>query len=96
MDETPAFEERIIALIAEIVPGKFKKTRITRDMRLQRDLGLDSLGTASLMFRLEGEFGLDLGAVGDLAADVGALRSVGDVVDFAKAIRLESDPSQGR
>jgi len=83
MDETSAFEERIIALLAESVPGKFKKARITRDMRLQRDLGLDSLATASLMFRLEGEFGLDLGAVTDL----GALRSVGDLIDFAATIR---------
>lgn len=79
-----------IAIVAELVPVKFKKTKIGRDMRLQRDLGLDSLAIASLMFRLEAEFGLDLGSVGDLGARVGGLRSIGDLIDFVTGLKGES------
>ena len=87
MNADPGFERAVVAHIREVVPGRFKKAVITPDMRLQRDLGLDSLGIASLLFRLEGEFGLDLMGDPDMPAKMRGLRSVSDLVAFAGSLR---------
>ena len=60
MEPDAKFDERIMALIAEAVPGKFKKTKITGETSLQKELGLDSLGMLSLVFRFEELFGIDI------------------------------------
>lgn len=82
MDE---FAEKIIALIAEAVPRRYRKAGLRQDMQLQRDLGLDSMGLAALVFRLEGVFGIDLGAV-DLGAHMGSIRTVGDAIAASRKI----------
>lgn len=88
MTAGPDLENRIATLIREAVPSQFKKAAVTPDMRLQRDLGLDSLGIAALLFRLQDECGLDLFADPDLPAAMSELRSVGDLI--ALAVRLRS------
>lgn len=77
--------EKMIALIAEAVPRRYRKAGIRLDMQLQRDLGFDSLGLAALLFRLEGAFGIDLGSV-DLGAQLSAIRTVGDAIAVGKAL----------
>ncbi len=81
MDEK--FDEKILALIMEGVPGKFKKQHITREMRLQKDLGLDSLALAALVFRLEDVFGVDLSGL-DLGSNMGQMRTVSDAIDMSR------------
>lgn len=85
MDIDPKFEEKILALITDGVPGKFKKQKITPEMRLQKDLGLDSLALAALVFRLEDAFGVDLSGL-DLGANMGQMRTVGDAIDVSRKL----------
>lgn len=87
MNADASLDQAILAHIREVVPARFKKVAITRDMRLQRDLGLDSLGIASLLFRLEGEFGLDLMGDPEMPARMRGLRSVEDLIAFARGLR---------
>jgi len=87
MTAKPGLESAVLALVREAVPGQLKKAAITPDMRLQRDLGLDSLGIAALLFRLEAEFDLDLFGDPELPAKMGELRSVADLVALAESLR---------
>lgn len=94
MDAHPDFDERILALIAEGIPGKFKKVPLTKQTRLQSDLGLDSLGLAALVFRLEEEFGIDLTGL-DLGANMGQMRTVGDAIDVSREIVRQAQAAAG-
>jgi acyl carrier protein len=79
------FDERIVALIAEAVPGKFKKTRITSETNLQKELGLDSLGMLSLVFRFEELYGIDIAQMG-IEINIAKLKTVGDLVAVGRNI----------
>jgi acyl carrier protein len=79
------FDESVIALIAEAVPGKFKKTRITLETNLQRELGLDSLGMLSLVFRFEELYGIDIAQMG-IEINVAKLKTVGDIIAVGRDI----------
>ncbi len=79
------FEEKVLSLIAEGVPARFKKPRITAEMRLQRDLGVDSIGILALLFRFEQAFGIDLARI-DLAVSVGQMKTVGDALKISRAV----------
>lgn len=85
MDDDVKFDEQILSLIAKGVPGRFKKAKITRDMHLQRDLGLDSLALSAMVFRLEEVFDIDLGDV-DLGINIAQLRTVGDAINASRQI----------
>jgi acyl carrier protein len=78
-------EETVISLIASGVPGKFKRTVITRETQLQKELGLDSLGILALVFRFEEMFTLDLSKM-KIEINVAKLRTVSDVVKAAENI----------
>jgi acyl carrier protein len=78
-------EETVISLIASGVPGKFKKTRITGETQLQKELGLDSLGILALVFRFEEMLTLDLSKM-KIEINVAKLRTVSDVVKAAETI----------
>ena len=49
MNMDPEFDNKILSLIAEAVPGKFRKVKLTKETRLQSELGLDSLALAALV-----------------------------------------------
>ncbi|RKH56233.1 phosphopantetheine-binding protein [Corallococcus llansteffanensis] len=85
MDADAKFNEKVLSLIAEAIPGRFRKTKITPELSLQRDLGIDSLGIAAFVFRLEDAFGVE---IGDLVVDidVGQMRTVGDALKASKQI----------
>lgn len=92
MDVQENFDQQIVTLIAGAVPGKFKKTRITPETRLQSELGLDSLGVLSLVFRFEELFGIDLAKM-NIKVNVSQLKTVGDIIDSSRKI-LEQARSQ--
>ncbi|MGZ4866420.1 MAG: acyl carrier protein, partial [Candidatus Angelobacter sp.] len=74
-----------MALIAEAVPGKFKKTKITRETSLQKELGLDSLGMLSLVFRFEELFGIDIAQMG-VEVNIAKLKTVADIIGVGRDI----------
>jgi acyl carrier protein len=82
-------ERAVIAATREVVAAEFRKTAITPETRLQRDLGLDSLAIASLLFRLEEAFSLDLFGDPDLSTKMGDLRSVADLIALAASLRRQ-------
>lgn len=84
MDDSE-FETRIIGLIEQAVPRKLKKGQIERGMFLQRDLGVDSIGIAMLVFRLEELFDIELDT-DNLEIDMGRVKTVGDAIDISRSI----------
>jgi len=83
------FDERILSLISEAVPKKYKKTGITKEMRLLTDLGIDSLGVAALLFRLEEIYGISVDQI-DFAGGLGQLRTVGDAIDMSRKLMQQA------
>lgn len=79
------FADKIMALIAEAVPRRRRKVGLRADMHLQHDLGLDSMGLAALLFRLERTFGIDLSTI-DFGAQLGSIRTVGDAIAMSRKI----------
>jgi acyl carrier protein len=88
------FDEKIVALIAEAVPGKFKKTRITGETNLQKELGLDSLGMLSLVFRFEELYSIDIAQMG-IEINIAKLKTVADIVAVGRDI-ISKAPAVGR
>lgn len=85
MEPDEKFDEKILALIAQSVPKKYKKGGITKDMRLLADLGIDSLGIVALVSRLEEMYGI---SVDDIDFDTGLrqMRTVGDAIDMSRKL----------
>lgn len=85
MEPDEKFDEKILSLIAEAVPKKYKKAGITKDMRLLADLGIDSLGIAALVFRLEEMYGISVDDI-DFGAGLSQMRTVGDAIDMSRKL----------
>lgn len=83
--EDEEFEAKVLSLIAEGVPPKFKKLKLTPELRLQHDLGLDSIGMLALMFRFEQEFRIDLATI-DLGAALGQMQTVGEALAVGRDV----------
>lgn len=79
------FDERIMGLIASGVAGKFKKVKITGGTSLQKELGLDSIGMLSLVFRFEELFEVDIAQMG-IEINVAKLKTVEDLIGAARDI----------
>jgi acyl carrier protein len=79
------YEAKVLSLIAEAVPPKLRKSKITPEMRLQHDLGLDSIGMLALMFRFEQEFKIDLATI-DLGAALGQMQTVGEALAVGRDV----------
>lgn len=78
-------EERVLKLVAQTLPRKYKNTRIDTDTQLRSQLGIDSLGLLALLFSFEKEFHLDISKV-DLAPFVGRLKTVGDLLTVSQEL----------
>ncbi len=76
-----AIEGAVLRLVREVVPWQFAKTPLSMGLSLQSDLGVDSMGKLSVAFRVEEEFGLDLG---EHVASVAQIRTIGDIVTFVR------------
>jgi acyl carrier protein len=83
------FEEKILSLIAQSVPKKYKKARITKDMRLLADLGIDSLGIIALVSRLEELYGISVEDI-DFETGLSQMRTVGDAIDMSKNLMKQA------
>jgi acyl carrier protein len=79
------FDERVMKVIAQAVPAAYKKVKITPESNLARDLGLDSLAVAMLVFKFEEEFGIEIDGVED-DLDMASLRTVKDVLRVGREI----------
>jgi len=87
------FDEQIMGLIASGVAGKFKKVKITRETSLQKELGLDSIGMLSLVFRFEELFGIDIAQLG-IVINVAKLKTVEDLIAAARDIMSKAQVGQ--
>ena len=87
------FDEQIMGLIASGVAGKFKKVKITRETSLQKELGLDSIGMLSLVFRFEELFGIDIAQLG-VEINVAKLKTVEDLIAAARGIMSKAQVGQ--
>jgi acyl carrier protein len=85
MDTDSQFETKVLSLIVETVPRKFKKTAITRETHLQKELGLDSIAILAMVFRFEEVFEIDLGRI-NFQVNMGELRTVNDALKMSKEI----------
>lgn len=85
MEHDEQFDEKILSLIAEAVPKKYKKAGITRDMRLLADLGIDSLGVTALVFRLEEMYGITVDDI-NFDTSLSQVRTVGDALDMSRKL----------
>jgi acyl carrier protein len=85
MEVTAEIDDKIIALIAASVPGKFRKTKITLATNLQQELGLDSIGMLALVFRFEESFAIDIAQMG-LDINIAKLKTVADLIQVGRDI----------
>lgn len=85
MEPDEKLDEKILSLIAEAVPKKYKKAGITKDQRLLADLGIDSLGIAALVFRLEEMYGINMDYI-DFGSSLGQMRTVGDAIEMGRKL----------
>lgn len=90
MEPDEKLDEKILALIAEAVPKKYKKAGITKDMRLLADLGIDSLGLAALVFRLEEAYGISVDDI-DFGSGLSQIRTVGDAIDWGRKLIKQTE-----
>lgn len=90
MEPDEKFDEKILSIIAEAVPKKYKKAGITKDMRLLADLGIDSLGLAALVFRLEEAYGINVDDI-DFGAGLSQMRTVGDAIDWGRKLIKQAE-----
>jgi acyl carrier protein len=89
MEMDARFDEKIMALIAGAVPGKFKKTKITHETHLQKELGLDSIGVLALVFTLEESFEVDIAEMG-VQIDIAKLKTVNDIIKAGRDIMSQA------
>jgi acyl carrier protein len=85
MIDDPTFDKRVLTLIADAAGGKARNLTLTPELRLQRDLGIDSIALLGMIVRFETAFGVDLSEV-DLGAYAGNIRTVGDVMTYGRDI----------
>lgn len=87
METDAQFEAKVLSIIAEAVPKKFKKNAITKETHLQKELGMDSITILSMVFRFGEEFKIDLG---QLNLNLGELRTVNDALKMSRDILQQS------
>jgi acyl carrier protein len=76
-------DDQVLALIAQATPPRFKK-KVTADLHLQKDLGLDSIAITALVFRLEEVLNVDLSEID--VRQIGEMRTVGDAIAASRRI----------
>jgi len=59
MSSRTSIEEQVSTLVIQAAQGKLGPDRITPEINLRRDLGLDSLGLSTLLLRLGEDLGVD-------------------------------------
>jgi acyl carrier protein len=91
MNEFAQLEERIFALIDQAASRRACGPRITRELSLRRDLGLDSLALVALLFDLGRALGKDPDDLVEFVAEA-PIATVGDLVALGARITEGSCP----
>lgn len=81
-----SFDTKVLDLICQAVPPKFRKASLSPSTRLQAELGIDSLALATMVFRLEEVFGISLTGIDLGDVDLGKLRTVDDALVLSRRI----------
>jgi acyl carrier protein len=92
MDQGNQLEESVIGLVVQAAPGKIDRGSIKPTSSLRRDLGLDSLGLATLLFRFGELLGVDPDELLEMLADE-PVQTVADLV--ALGARVTSGTREG-
>jgi acyl carrier protein len=92
MVERTRVEETIFALVVQAAPGKVSPGEIGLDLSLRRDLGLDSLGLATLLSNFVTELGGDPDELLDMMAEH-PISTVADLVALAR--KVEGGATEG-
>lgn len=71
----------LLALLREVLPKESARLPLDEDRSL-RELGVDSLGKATLGFRIEERYGVNLT---EHAPEIAKIRTVGDYLSAARA-----------
>ncbi len=89
MDEVElASREGLRAGRARAAPGKLERGSLAPTLSLRRDLGLDSLGLATLLFRFGEELGTDPDALLEMLSDE-PINTVADLMALGAKITAE-------
>jgi acyl carrier protein len=84
-NESGMLDETVFALIASAAQGKIDRANLTTELNLRRDLGLDSLGLVTLIFKVGEELGKDPDDLIEMLTDH-PINTVGDVVALSRTI----------
>lgn len=93
MDVDASIDEKLLSLLAEAVPGKFKKKPMTMESLLRKDLGVGSLALLSVVFRLEQTFGIDIAKL-NFTLQSADLKTVADVLRMAKELLKQAEATK--
>jgi acyl carrier protein len=91
MDQGKQLEEKVFALVAEAAPAK-AGGGVRAEMSLRRDLGLDSLGLATLFFHFGEALEADPDALVEMLADE-PVNTVADMV--ALGVKIQRAAAEG-
>jgi len=85
-DDGDKLEEKVLALITRALPSKLAGVTVTTASNLRRDLGLDSLGLATLFFHFGEELAVDSDDLIEMLADA-PIHTAADMVSLAMRIK---------
>lgn len=71
--------KELMAIIREVIPQDRARVDIRPELTLDA-LGIDSLGKATMAFRLEEKYGINLA---DYTTEIAKIRTISDVLDLA-------------
>lgn len=77
--------DRVASVLTEYAPVMPANRPLPGGLSLRQDLALDSLALVSVLIRLGGDFGVE---VGDQEFDMARLETVGDLVDLVERLAL--------
>ncbi|WP_437626754.1 phosphopantetheine-binding protein [Sorangium sp. So ce1151] len=76
-------DERVLRLLSTACPRPIELARLTPELMLRQDLGIDSIALVTVIFQFEQEFNINLL---ELEADFSGIETVGDVLAKAREI----------
>ena len=82
MEPLQDISDRVSEMVLEALPAEVRNTQLRASSSL-RDLGLDSLAVANIVFQFADAHGVDFDRLGD-ELDMSGLNTVGDVVRVAR------------
>lgn len=91
MEPLQEISDRVSNMLLEAVPAEHRRRQIGASSSL-RDLGLDSLAVANIVFQFADAHGVDFDRISE-DLDMSGLHTVGDVVRLARDMYCRGRPS---